>query len=249
MKTLNSGLQRPTVAFSLSNEFTNGTSRGVMRAWPLMVEAGRKFVASTLVYAMFLVSLPGVTQARTTSPTDSVSRLSGSTLSRSHGLPVSSRIVRTAKQESADNPERIQASQTLRPVGGTLPTHAIPLGNDIGGRVSARPVAMIMSGTTFPGTYSSISSNFNGTAISNGSYLWFSSVLKVSGVGSNPVRVFLRSGTVRFTANGVPYTLPVPDTTLTIVPTATTSTTTYDAVRNLWSTKVQKDLSGNTYLS
>jgi len=45
---------------------------------------------------------------------------------------------------------------------------------------------------------SSIASNFNGTAIPGGSFIWFSSVFKASGLGSQPVRVFLRSASLQF---------------------------------------------------
>ncbi|HEX7958285.1 MAG TPA: PKD domain-containing protein, partial [Terriglobales bacterium] len=97
---------------------------------------------------------------------------------------------------------------------------------------------------------SSIVSNFNGTAIPAGDYVWFSSVLKTSGIGSAPVRVFLRNSTVQFTANGVSYNLAVPDALITYSPAATAATTAYDPNRNEWVTTVPSSgLAGNVLIS
>jgi hypothetical protein len=38
----------------------------------------------------------------------------------------------------------------------------------------------------------SITSNFNGTRINGGDYIWFSSVMKVQGLGSDPVSISSR---------------------------------------------------------
>src|SRR5947207_10473487 len=70
-------------------------------------------------------------------------------------------------------------------------------------------------------TSSSNASNFNGTAIAAGRSIWFSSVIKVSGVGSTPAHLFVSSQHIAFTANGVDYDLPVPDGIVTITPGAT----------------------------
>lgn len=97
--------------------------------------------------------------------------------------------------------------------------------------------------------FSSIGSNFNGTAIPAGRSIWFSSVVKVSGL-TGPTRVFLRSATVQFTAAGNTYNVPVPDTTITFSPTAGSATTIYDPSRNEWLTTVPSSgLAGNTFLS
>src|SRR5205823_6623537 len=52
---------------------------------------------------------------------------------------------------------------------------------------------------------SSITSNFNGTSIAAGNHIWFNAVLKPSGIGSSPVRIFVRNQTVKFSASGVSY--------------------------------------------
>ena len=97
---------------------------------------------------------------------------------------------------------------------------------------------------------SSIASNFNGTAIPGGSFIWFSSVFKASGLGSQPVRVFLRGASVQFTAAGATYNLPVPDATITFSPTATSATTSFDSSKNAWITNLPSTgLAGNSFLS
>lgn len=101
-----------------------------------------------------------------------------------------------------------------------------------------------------PSGTSSIVSNFNGTAIPAGDSIWFSSVLKVSGIGTSPVRVFLRAASVQFTAAGQTYLLPVPDATITFSPSATSAFTAYDPSRNEWITTLPSTgLAGNDFLS
>ena len=90
----------------------------------------------------------------------------------------------------------------------------------------------------------SITSNFNGTAINAGKYIWFNSVLKPSGLGSTPV-------TVRFTGQTITsanFTLSVPDASVTFDPAATTATTAFSG--GMWVTRVPSSgLAGNTFLS
>jgi hypothetical protein len=96
--------------------------------------------------------------------------------------------------------------------------------------------------------WSAVQSNFNGTAIAAGSTVWFSSVFKVSGVGSTPVTLNVTNQTISFTANGSATTLSVPNSTITIDPAATTATTTFDAATNSWQTTLPTQFSGNAYL-
>jgi hypothetical protein len=58
---------------------------------------------------------------------------------------------------------------------------------------------------------SAITSNFNGTAIANGDYVWFNAVLKVNGLGNAPATIFATHASITFTANGHVYQLAVPD--------------------------------------
>jgi hypothetical protein len=97
-------------------------------------------------------------------------------------------------------------------------------------------------------TLSSISGNFNGTAIPAGDSVWFSSVAKVQGAHSSPVTIDVTDQTISFTANGTAYTLSVPNTSLVLSPTATSATTTYDAASKTWETTAPVSLGGNVFL-
>ena len=98
-------------------------------------------------------------------------------------------------------------------------------------------------------TTSSITGNFNGTAIPANDTVWFSSVAKVQGTGSSPVTIEISNQTISFTANGSPTTVSVPNTVLTLSPTATTASTTYDAASNTWDTTAPMSFSGNVLLA
>lgn len=100
-----------------------------------------------------------------------------------------------------------------------------------------------------PTQASTIAANFNGTAIGSGDYLWFTSVLKPSGLGSNPVTIFVRNSAITFTANGTNYSVPVPDANIVFSPSTTTATTSFNASSDLWQTTVPSSgLAGNTLL-
>jgi len=96
-------------------------------------------------------------------------------------------------------------------------------------------------------TVSMITSNFNGTAIPAGDYVWFSSVAKVSGVSSAPVTLDVTNQTISFTSNGTPYMLNVPDSTIVLNPTSMQASTTFGA--NGWSVSTPSKFSGNVFLS
>jgi SdrD B-like domain len=97
-------------------------------------------------------------------------------------------------------------------------------------------------------TVSSITGNFNGTAIPAGDTLWLSSVAKVAGVGTDPVSLHVTSGTVSFSANGAAYTIAVPDATVTFTQLATQATTTYSAAGG-WLVTAPQRFSGNVFLA
>jgi hypothetical protein len=95
---------------------------------------------------------------------------------------------------------------------------------------------------------SSSASNFNGTAIAAGRTIWFTSVFKVSGLGSAPAHLYVTSQHIAFSANGVSYDLPVPDGIVTITPGATSASTTFDS-NGRWETSIPAQFSGNAFLS
>jgi hypothetical protein len=94
---------------------------------------------------------------------------------------------------------------------------------------------------------SSISSNFNGTAISAGNFIWFNSVMKVSGLGSGPTTINIDNATIQFSAGGTNYNLSVPPAAVTFSRTATSATTSFDGTR--WVTVVPSGIGGNTFLA
>jgi hypothetical protein len=115
-------------------------------------------------------------------------------------------------------------------------------------RHSAEPTLECLEDRVVPTTsVSSIVSNFNGNAIPAGDSVWFSSVFKASGVGSSPVVVHVTNQEVDFSANGTNYAVPIPDANITIDPSATLGSTSFNGTA--WNTTVPKNLSGNGFLS
>lgn len=103
---------------------------------------------------------------------------------------------------------------------------------------------------------SAISSNFNGTAIAAGDYVWFNAVLKVNGLGSAPATIFVTHASVTFTANGQTYTLTVPDSQIMLSSSFTLATTAFAKLSAEigspfgWLTKLPASgLAGNDYLA
>jgi YVTN family beta-propeller protein len=115
--------------------------------------------------------------------------------------------------------------------------------------VGSAPVGIAIATLPVPGTPASIAANFNGTAIPSGDSLWFSSVVKVFGLGSAPVTISVRQSSISFTVNGTKTTVPVPDADLTFDPGATTATTTFNTSLHRWQTTVPSSgLAGNVFL-
>jgi hypothetical protein len=90
----------------------------------------------------------------------------------------------------------------------------------------------------------SISSNFNGTSIAAGRYIWFNSNFSVSGSHTTPVAISFTDQTI---TSGY-FSTPVPDSVVILDPAATTATTTFAG--GMWTTRVPASgLAGNTLLS
>ena len=111
-----------------------------------------------------------------------------------------------------------------------------------------RPSLEMMEDRVVLSTLSSITSNFNGTAIPANDSVWFSSVAKVQGLGSSPVTLRIVDQTISFTSNGVPQSVSVPNTVLTLSPTATSATTSFNAGTDTWQTTAPSSMSGNVFL-
>jgi hypothetical protein len=112
------------------------------------------------------------------------------------------------------------------------------------GLLAAASVSSDASAQANPG--SSIISNFNGTPIGPGDFIWFNSVLKVQGLGSDPVTVGF-TGSISFSVNGVLYMVPVPSAVVNFSPAVTVATTVFCSGQ--WVTTVPlSGLAGNVFL-
>jgi len=82
------------------------------------------------------------------------------------------------------------------------------------------------------------SSNFNGTSVPGGSYIWFNANFKANHVPSTGGTIDFTNGNISFTAGGTSYSLPVPNAKITFSPSASCTSTTFDSITNTWMTTV-----------
>lgn len=100
-----------------------------------------------------------------------------------------------------------------------------------------------------------ISSNFNGTAIAQGDYIWFTGALKASGLGSGPTTLYVTHASISFAANGTTYTVHVPNSVVTFSSSTTLATTEFAQLHPLalgkgWETELQlSGLAGNDLMT
>jgi hypothetical protein len=96
---------------------------------------------------------------------------------------------------------------------------------------------------------SPISSNFNGTAIPAGDTVWFSSVVKLTGTApTSPTVLNIQGGSVQFAVGSTTYNLALPNAQITLDPTKTQATTSFNAATNTWITVAPTSFSGNLFL-
>ena len=135
-------------------------------------------------------------------------------------------------------------------VCGPAINHLGPAGSNIFYSAEGRLLSADNGGTAPCLTYSQIAGNFNGTAIAAGNTLWFSIALHVNGLSSNLTTVVdLEDAAISFSAGGHFYTVPVPNAEIIYSPTATASSTSFNALDNRWVTTVPTTgLSGNEFL-
>ena len=98
---------------------------------------------------------------------------------------------------------------------------------------------------------STISANFNGTAIPAGSSIWFTSVLTPAGQPMIPSSIYVYSFTISFTANGTTYYCynHPPVNRINFSSSAKTAQLIYYQSSNSWISTVPTGLSGNVLLA
>jgi len=111
--------------------------------------------------------------------------------------------VETATASLTSNPAQVFPLTMYQPITGTL---------------VCGPAPPACTATT------SVSSNFNGTAIPGSDYIWFNAHFKASGIPKTGAVVTFTNSTI--TLNG--QTLPVPNATITFSPSVTCLSTTFD---------------------
>jgi len=90
-------------------------------------------------------------------------------------------------------------------------------------------------------------SNFNGTPIAGGDFIWFNAVARVKGFDVSAGTTLRFTGsTIRFTAGATTYELNVPDNVITFSPTATEASTSFDGLA--WTTVVPSSFSQDVFL-
>jgi hypothetical protein len=110
--------------------------------------------------------------------------------------------------------------------------------------LAAAILLSVLSGSIKADPISVISSNFNGTPISGGNTIWFSSHMKVSGLGATPVTLSITQSVITFTSSGQVFNLTTPNATITFDPNATHSVTSFNALTNTWVTTIPSSQAG-----
>lgn len=85
-------------------------------------------------------------------------------------------------------------------------------------------------------TPSSNASNFNGTPMSGGNFIWFNANFTASGIPSSGAVITFTNSTIALGDTG--QTLAVPNAQITFSPSAACASTTFDSVSNTWMTTV-----------
>ena len=80
-------------------------------------------------------------------------------------------------------------------------------------------------------------SNFNGTPIEPGSFIWFNANFTASGIPSTGATITFTGSTITFTADQA-YTVNVPNAQITFSPTVVCASTSFDTATNTWTTTV-----------
>jgi YVTN family beta-propeller protein len=104
------------------------------------------------------------------------------------------------------------------------------------------------------GQQSCIQSDFRNVAVPGGSYVWLNSIFRVRDVSKQVIHISFANSTVQYQytdASGklVSVNLAVPNAQITIDPSVTVASTSFDPVNNVWNTTLPWDLDDNAFLS
>ena len=113
--------------------------------------------------------------------------------------------------------------------------------------VTVNPAATSGSGCVINNT--SITSNFTGTAIPAGRYIWFNSSLDPGPLptGTDPVTMNITNAVISFTANNVQYNLNVPNARIRFDASVTSASTQF--INNAWETVVPRAYTSDIFMS
>ena len=130
---------------------------------------------------------------------------------------------------------RLAPPSGLNPPGdGEIPM--VLVSSEASGNAHQLDLALLAVAPLLCTTNSLIDARFNSTAIPAAAYLWFSGRMKVTGLGTLPTSITFDRSVINFTAGATPYELAVPAGTVTFLPTASSSSTSFGVAG--WSTTV-----------
>jgi hypothetical protein len=95
----------------------------------------------------------------------------------------------------------------------------------------------------------SISSDFNGTAIAAGRYIWFNANFKPTGIGSAVTTLRFVNSTITLKVGNQNITINVPPSEIVFDPSATCATTTFNTSLQRWEARVPTSRSDEIFLS
>jgi uncharacterized repeat protein (TIGR01451 family) len=131
-------------------------------------------------------------------------------------------------------------------------TNTVAMTGSVRDALSANDVAGAVTQLLPPplAPWEQIATRFNSTAISAGGTLWFTGVMRLSGLpatGATIVRA--TGGHITFSAGGRSHDIAVPGAEVRLDPDLVSATTSYDAERNRWVTRAPASFTGDVLLS